>query len=179
MKKTALALISALLISSVVLGIKSVNLANANDVPIAVGFNSLTETTYSVNEILLIFSVTVYSYYKKEWDLDIETVEMFYSLEGNANVTVPISEYTKDELENEIYTAETVLLGLSDGSHKVTAGGKDQNGKVHYYWRYFTVDTQSRSEVETSSSPEPTPTPTPTSSPEIPELTPGSFCHHI
>jgi hypothetical protein len=46
MKKTALVFILALLLSSVLMVIKSVNLANANYVAIAVGFNSLAETTW-------------------------------------------------------------------------------------------------------------------------------------
>jgi len=141
MKKTALALtlILALLISAVAVGVRFVNLATANFIAMDGYVESPAGITYSVNKVQLIFRVDVYLYYQKWFNIKITIVEMFYSLDGKANVTAPMT-YSKDE-EYEIYTAETVLSGLSEGSHTVMAYAKDQNEKVYSYQRNFAIDT--------------------------------------
>jgi len=141
MKKTvALTLILALLFSTVAVGIRFVNLATANFIPMDGYVESPAKITYSVNKVPLIFRVDVYSYYQKWFNIKTTIVEMFYGIDGKANVTVPMT-YSKDEEGNEIYTAETILSGLSEGSHKVMAYAKDQNGKVYSYERNFAIDT--------------------------------------
>jgi hypothetical protein len=139
-KASAAAFILALLFSAVVVGIRFVNLATANFIPMDGYVESPAGITYSVNKVPLIFRVAVYSYYEKWFNIKTTIVEMFYSLDGKANVTVPMTD-SKDEEGNEIYTAEAVLSGLSEGSHKVTVYAKDQNGKVHSYERNFAIDT--------------------------------------
>jgi hypothetical protein len=95
-RKTSTVTLLAFLISGVAIGIKFVSLTNANFIPIAPVVESPAEVTYSANEVPLIFRVYVYSYYQKEWNLDTKIVEMFYSLDGKANVTIPITDQYKN-----------------------------------------------------------------------------------
>jgi hypothetical protein len=138
-KKTlkAAVIISALLFSTVA-GTQFVKLSTANFIQFSWGVLSPETKTYSVKTVPLIIRFTVYSYFEKWFGIRTTIVEIFYSVDERANVTVPI---TFSKGEDEMYTAETVLSGLSDGSHKVVAYAKDQNGEVFASEKTFKVDT--------------------------------------
>ena len=143
MKGKALALTIALLCSAVA-GTQFVRLSTANFIQFGWGVLSPESKTYSVKTVPLIIRCTVYPYYEKWYGISKEIVEIFYSIDERANVTVPIT-FSRGEGDaiyaDEIYAAETVLSGLSDGSHKVVAYAKDQNGEVYARERAFKVDT--------------------------------------
>jgi hypothetical protein len=124
---------------SVVTGTIFVKLATANFIQFGWGVLSPESKTYAVKTIPLIIRFTVYSYYEKWYGIRKTIVEIFYSIDERANVTVPITFSTGKG--DEIYTAETVLSGLSDGFHTVAAYAKDQNGKVYAREITFEVDT--------------------------------------
>ena len=142
MKRTALALITILLFSAVA-GTVFVKLATANFVQFNWGVLSPESKTYSVKTIPLIIKFYVYTYYEKMFGIHKTVDEIFYSIDERANVTVPMTFSLDEENELEVYTAETVLSGLSDGSHTVLAYAKDQHGKVYSRERTFEVDATS------------------------------------
>jgi hypothetical protein len=118
-----------------------VKLATANFIQLNWSVESPESKTYSVKTIPLIIKFWVYTYYEKMFGIHVTVGEIFYSIDERPNVTVSVAFSVDEENELEIYTAETVLSGLSDGSHKVVAYVKDQNGKVYSRERTFEVDT--------------------------------------
>ena len=138
MKRAKLALI-VLVISIFTAGTLSVNLVSANFVPIEIGVESPKETTYAVNEVSLTFRAVVYAYYQAWFNINYTITSVSYSIDGKANVTVPIST-SKDGEGNKIYSAETTLSGLSEGSHEVIVYATAQMGKVYSYQKNFAVD---------------------------------------
>ena len=131
----------SLLLFSAVAGTVFVQLATANFIQLNWSVESPESRTYSVKTIPLTIKFWVYTYYAKMFGIRTTVSEIFYSIDERANVTVPVAFSIDEENELEIYTAETVLSGLSDGYHTVVAYVKDQNGKFFSRDRTFEVDT--------------------------------------
>ena len=91
MKKKVRSLTLILALVSTVVGTQFVKLSTANFIQFGWGVLSPESKTYSVKTVPLIIRCTVYPYYEKWYGISKEIVEIFYSIDERANVTVPIT----------------------------------------------------------------------------------------